>query len=321
MSTYQEFPDLSNVRSPRQFQEEKPANNRMRLARALFQLMRPTQWIKNGFVFMPIIFSAKLTAFDEVSKVLVMFAAFCLASSSTYILNDYADMERDKAHPLKKHRPLARGELNPWAALSFMAILVIVSFMLLYAIGASSLCYLLVAAYLGLHVAYSFKLKNIVILDVLTIASGFLLRVLGGAAVIDVTVSSWLILCTFSLAIFLALGKRRHEVVILNSQAVDHRPVLQDYSVSLLDQLLQIVTTSTFIFYCLYCVRGNPAIGIEPEPMMVTIPLVAYGVFRYMYLIYHREDGGSPTALLLTDPPLLICNILWLATCVAIIYF
>jgi 4-hydroxybenzoate polyprenyltransferase len=293
----------------------------MRLAGALFQLMRPTQWIKNGFVFMPIIFSSKFTVVDDVGKVIVLFAAFCLASSATYILNDYADMEQDRAHPLKKLRPLARGDVAPRAALSFMAVLVIVPFIMLYAVGAPRLCLLLTAAYLCLHLAYSFKLKNIVILDVLTIATGFLLRVLAGAAVIAVTVSSWLILCTFSLAIFLALGKRRHEVVILNSRAINHRPVLQDYSVSLLDQLLQIVTTSTFIFYCLYSVRGNPAIGIEPERMMFTIPLVAYGIFRYMYLIYHREDGGSPTALLLTDPPLLICNILWLATCVAVIYF
>jgi hypothetical protein len=141
-----------------------------------------------------------------------------------------------------------------------------------------------------------------------------------GAAVVSLSVSSWLILCTFSVAILLALGKRRHEVVILNSNAVNHRPVLENYSVSLLDQLLQVVTTSTFIFYCLYSVRGNPDTGLRPEWMMFTIPLVTYGIFRYMYLIYHKEEGGSPTALLLTDPPLLACSILWLTACIAIMY-
>ena len=137
---------------------------------------------------------------------------------------------------------------------------------------------------------------------------------------VSLYVSSWLILCTFSVAILLALGKRRHEVVVLNSDAAGHRPVLVNYSVSLLDQLLQVVTTSTFIFYCLYSVKGNPETGVHAEWMMFTIPLVTYGIFRYMYLIYHKEEGGSPTALLLTDPPLLICSILWLAACIAIIY-
>jgi hypothetical protein len=133
-------------------------------------------------------------------------------------------------------------------------------------------------------------------------------------------VSSWLILCTFSVAILLALGKRRHEIVILNHDAVNHRPVLVNYSVLLLDQLVQLATTSTFIFYCLYSVTGNPAIGVDPKEMMFTIPLVAYGIFRYLWLVHHKDEGGSPTALLLADPPLLACTIIWLAACVLIIY-
>jgi 4-hydroxybenzoate polyprenyltransferase len=282
--------------------------------------MRPTQWIKNTFVFMPVIFGARLLHAEDVFRVSEMFVAFCMASSATYILNDYMDMNRDRLHPLKKHRPLASGDVTPGAALTLMAGLLAIALAMAAASHAPALCYIFLGGYIALQTAYSFKLKDIVILDVLTIASGFLLRVLVGAAVVDLEVSSWLILCTFSVAIFLALGKRRHEVMILSTNASNHRPVLENYNVSLLDQLLQVATTSTFIFYCLYSVRGNPATGLQAERMMFTIPLVTYGIFRYLYLIYHKEEGGSPTALLLTDPPLLICSILWLAACVAIIY-
>jgi len=168
-----------------------------------------------------------------------------------------------------------------------------------------------------LQVLYSIQLKNIVMVDVLTLSMGFLLRVLAGGRIIDVSVSSWLILCTFSVAIFLALGKRRHEVVMLAGNAIGHRPVLEKYSIGLLDQLVQVVTTSTLIFYCLYSVIGAEA---QSEMMMFTIPLVTYGIFRYLYLIYGKEEGGSPTALLLTDPPLLGCVALWVMACIGIIY-
>jgi len=292
----------------------------MTALKPVFILMRPTQWIKNGFVFMPLVFSARLIFVEDVVRSVVMALAFCLASSATYILNDYADMEQDRVHPLKRNRPLARGDVAPSTALFVMVALLAVAFGILAFMGAPWLCHVILAAYLALQVGYSYALKNVVIVDVLAISTGFLLRVMGGAAAIGVGVSSWLILCTFSLAILLALGKRRHEVVILNDDAVNHRPVLENYNVSLLDQLLQVVTTSTFIFYCLYSVTGNPAAGLTAEKMMFTIPLVTYGIFRYMYLIYHKEDGGSPTTMLLTDPPLMVCAILWLAACTAIIY-
>jgi 4-hydroxybenzoate polyprenyltransferase len=293
----------------------------MKLLIPAIKLMRPTQWIKNGFVLMPLIFSGRLFAMEDVTKAFGMCLAFCLASSATYILNDYMDMEQDRAHPRKKLRPLAAGTISPRMALSLMFALILGILVLALAVHTPLLGFIFLGIYLILHVLYSFKLKDMVLLDVLTISVGFLLRVWGGAAVIGVTVSSWLVLCTFSVAILLALGKRRHEVVILCDDAVCHRPVLENYSVSLLDQLLQVVTTSTFIFYCLYSVRENPTGGIHAETMMFTIPLVTYGIFRYMYLIYQREDGGSPTAMLLTDPPLLVCAILWLAACIAVIYW
>jgi 4-hydroxybenzoate polyprenyltransferase len=269
---------------------------------------------------MPLIFSSYLSDTEHLIGVSGMFAAFCLASSATYVFNDYLDMEQDRVHPLKKNRPLASGDMSPRQGLVLMAILVAAVFATTVALNAPLICYIILASYLVLQTVYSLLLKNMVILDVLSISVGFVLRVLVGAAVVNLDVSSWLLLCTFSVAILLALGKRRHEVVILNSNAICHRPVLEHYSVSLLDQLLQVVTTSTFIFYCLYSVRGNPETGVQPEQMMFTIPLVTYGIFRYLYLIYLKEEGGSPTALLLTDPPLLICSILWLAACSAIIY-
>ncbi len=284
------------------------------------KLMRPTQWIKNGFVFMPLIFSGRLLAYDDAFKVVGMFAAFCLASSATYILNDYMDLEKDKVHPVKRNRPLASGEISTSAAMTLMGVLIGLLFILALVVETPAAGFAVLGAYLVLHVFYSVKLKDVVILDVLAIAAGFLLRVLGGAAVISVGVSSWLILCTFSISMVLALGKRRHETVILCDDAVCHRPVLENYNVMLLDQLLQVSTTSTFIFYCLYSVRGHHGAALLSEKMMFTIPMVTYGIFRYMYLIYQKEDGGSPTAMLLTDPPLLVCTILWLTACGGIIY-
>jgi 4-hydroxybenzoate polyprenyltransferase len=291
----------------------------MKSFKSYIKLLRPTQWIKNGFVLMPLIFSERLGHVEDVLRVSALVLAFCLASSATYIFNDYMDMEQDKVHPLKKNRPLASGAIAPGTAFVVLGLLLILMLSIMFAINSPTLCYALVIGYLILHVAYSYKLKDIVIIDVLTIAAGFSLRVIAGAAVISVSVSSWLLLCTFSIAIFLALGKRRHEVVILCDDASCHRPVLENYNVTLLDQLLQTVTTATLIFYCLYSVHW--AGTAHSDRMIYTIPLVVYGVFRYMYLIYLKEDGGSPTVLLLTDPPLLGCAVVWLTACIWVIYF
>jgi 4-hydroxybenzoate polyprenyltransferase len=293
----------------------------MKFLVSTLKLMRPVQWIKNGFVFMPLVFSGRLYYLEDACRVIEMAIAFCLASSATYILNDYLDMEQDRVHPLKKHRPLASGDLSPWTALIAMCLLVVSAFALGIAAQAGAYGMGFLGAYLVLQVFYSLKLKHILLIDVLTISTGFLFRVLAGAMVISVMVSSWLFLCTFSVSILLALGKRRHEALLLNGDAVSHRPVMENYSVLLLDQLLQVVTTSTFIFYCLYSVQDHSSSGIHSEMMMFTIPMVTYGIFRYMYLIYHKKDGGSPTNLLLTDPPLLSCTIVWLVTCITIIYF
>lgn len=288
--------------------------------KSIIKLMRPTQWIKNGFVFMPLVFSARMSSIDDLYSTIVMLIVFCLVSSTTYIFNDYMDMDRDRSHPVKKKRPLASGAVTPVQAGIAATALLVTSGGLMVLMGYNWKGYAPVVAYLVLQALYCLILKNVVILDVFALSSGFILRVLAGAGAIDVHVSSWLLLCTFSVSILLALGKRRHEVLILGEKACQHRPVLDHYSVSLLDQLLQLVATSTFIFYCLYCVRGNPELGIDSGMLVLTIPLVTYGIFRYMWLIYHKKDGGSPTALLLTDPPLLACATIWLMTCIVIIY-
>lgn len=295
-------------------------NNLMNKLLMLIKLTRPTQWVKNGFVFMPLVFSGRLFMWQDVAPTLWMTLAFCFGSSAVYIINDFMDMDQDRIHPLKKNRPLASGAVEPFYALILAAALVCLMFGAAMAAHAPAMGMIALGFYVTLHVVYSWRLKDFVIIDVLAISAGFLLRVLAGSSVLMVGMSSWLVLCTFSISIFLALGKRRHEVVILSEDAACHRPVLENYSVTLLDQLLQVVTTSTFIFYCLYSVRSQLIGGHQSESMMLTIPFVTYGIFRYMFLIYHKEDGGSPTALLLTDPPLLTCVTLWLISCIAIIY-
>jgi len=293
----------------------------MKSVGSLVKLMRPSQWIKNGFVLMPLVFSGRLFFPYESIKTFGVLICFCLAASATYIINDYMDMDQDRIHPLKRYRPLASGAVSPMIALTFAGCLILLMFLtsVLFHLPVFTLGVLV--SYVILQFLYSWKLKNLVIIDVLVISTGFLLRVLAGSSALSVGVSSWLVLCTFSVAIFLALGKRRHEVMFLNGEAVSHRPVLESYSVGFLDQLLQVVTTSTFIFYCLYSVKASPGTDIQSEKMMLTIPFVTYGIFRYLYLIYHKEIGGSPTALLLTDPPLLTCVTLWLAACIYVIYW
>ncbi len=288
---------------------------------SLIKLIRPHQWMKNGFVLMPLVFSGRLFFPHDMIKTLGVFISFCLAASVTYIINDYMDMDQDRSHPVKRNRPLASGAVSPRIAMTLAASLTTLMFLntLLFALPCWSVGILV--GYMFLQFLYSWQLKNLVIIDVLTISTGFLLRLLAGATVLSEGVSSWLVLCTFSVAIFLALGKRRHEVMFLDDEAVNHRPVLDSYSVGFLDQLLQIVTTSTFIFYCLYSVKAGEGNDLRSEKMMLTIPFVTYGIFRYLYLIYHKEDGGSPTEVLLTDRPLLTCVTLWLMVCIYVIYW
>ncbi len=288
------------------------------MIRYLLVSMRPKQWTKNVFVFAGVVFARKLLDPQAVLQSLLAFLFFCMVSSAVYLINDLADMERDRNHPLKRNRPLAAGRLSPSVAVVTAVLLVVgavpLSFWLEPAFGVALLIYL------ALMLGYSFYLKNIVLLDVFAIAFGFVLRAAGGALAIRVSLSPWLFICTILLALFLGLAKRRHELILLNNDAGQHRSILQEYSPPLLEAMITIVTASTLMAYSLYTVFA-PNLPREPYPyMMVTIPFVIYAIFRYLYLVYQKNGGGSPEEILLRDLPFLINLLLWGMTALVILY-
>ncbi|MGI8482874.1 MAG: decaprenyl-phosphate phosphoribosyltransferase [Thermomicrobiales bacterium] len=271
------------------------------------RLLRPIQWTKNGVVFAGVVFARLATEPSEVGRALLAFIAFCMISSAVYIFNDWQDIDRDRHHPTKRARPLASGQIDPAAALVVAAMLVAVG----CTIGALISWWLLLVcvAYLLLMVAYTLELKNIVIIDVFVIAAGFILRAVAGAAAVSVPVSSWLLLCTFFLAIFLGFCKRRNEIRVLDSSAVLHRPSLGGYTVQVLDQFIGFTAAATLMAYSLYTVvsidvRNN-------DGMMLTIPFVAFAMYRYLFLVYGRNLGGSPESLLLKDRQLFFSILSW----------
>jgi 4-hydroxybenzoate polyprenyltransferase len=280
--------------------------------------MRPRQWTKNAFVFAALVFDEKLTQVPLLTDTLAAFLFFCLISSTVYIVNDLADRERDRVHPTKRLRPLASGQLTPrfaiGAAIGMAVFALAGSFAIRPELGW------VVLAYLLLNLAYSFYLKNIVIVDVMSIAAGFVLRVLAGVVVVQVArFSPWLYVCTTLLALFVGLGKRRHELILLAENANSHRAILDHYTVPFLDQLISLVTSTTVVAYSLYTFSAP---NLPPNHlMMLTIPFVLYGLFRYLYLIHVRKLGGAPDELLLQDMPLLLSVVLWAASVVAILYF
>lgn len=287
------------------------------MLRLIFRTMRPRQWTKNVFVFAALVFDGKLGRMPLVAQTLAAFVAFCLISSVVYIINDVVDIEKDRAHPTKRWRPLASGQLSRRVALGAAAILAALALGGAFAWG-SELGWV-VLGYLALNLAYSFYLKRIVIIDVLSIAAGFVLRVVAGVVVVDVVrFSPWLYVCTTLLALLLGLGKRRHELALLEGGATAHRAILDHYTIPFLDQLIGLVTSTTIIAYSLYTFSAP---NLPPNDlMMVTIPFVIYGLFRYLYLIHVRGEGGAPDELLLRDLPLLASVALWGLAAVAILY-
>jgi 4-hydroxybenzoate polyprenyltransferase len=288
------------------------------MIRAVFRLIRPVQWIKNGVVLAGLIFSGQAANADYQNISFLTLIAFCLLSSSVYALNDIIDLERDRQHPLKKNRPLAAGKISVSAAAVIGAVLAVGGLALSYSIGTGLL--IVALSYLVLNLLYTLWLKNIVILDVMSIAAGFVLRALAGAVAINVEFSDWLLISTFVLALFLGLGKRRHEIIVLDSEASSHRKILDKYSPYLLDQLIGVVTASTVITYLFYTLSSEVGDKLHTDYLFVTIPFVIYGVFRYLYLVHKEERGGSPTTLLLADRPLLVDVLLWLASIILILY-
>lgn len=280
--------------------------------------LRPPQWTKNLILFVALALSKHLFELEPFLRTLLAFLLFCGLSGSVYLLNDVADLERDRLHPQKKRRPVASGALPVKRAVGLAGLLGLLSLGLSFLLGMpfaiSALLYLL------LNLVYSFKLKEVVILDVLSVSLGFVLRAVAGALVIAVKFSDWLLVCTLLLALFLALAKRRHELTSLNDAAVDHRRILAEYSPYLLDQMIGVVTASCVTAYAFYTLAQETVEKYRTDRLAWTIPFVIYGIFRYLYLVHRKEQGGSPTDILVTDRPLLLTVALWAVTFLLIVY-
>jgi len=289
----------------------------VRLVLALLVSLRPRQWVKNLFVFAGVIFSQQLLT-PRVWLALAAFAIFCGLSGAIYLFNDVADRDKDRLHESKRLRPVASGALPLGAAVGFGVLLL--AGCLAAAFRLSPAFGLVALAYGALLTAYSVWLKHVVILDVLTVAAGFVLRAVAGAVAVDVEISGWLLICTILIALFLALGKRRHEYRSLTGDAAAHRPILAEYSEGFLDQMISVVTASTVITYALYTMSPETVAKFHTRLLPLTLPFVLYGIFRYLYLLYRRDLGGNPSDLLVTDRGLLLDALLWMLATLAIIY-
>ena len=281
-------------------------------ARAAIVALRPRQWLKNLLVFAGLVFAAKLGDAGRWLEAVAAFAAYCAVSSAAYLVNDLRDREDDRMHPVKRARPIARGELSPRAAVVLAAGLVAVALALAGVLGLVSVAFLL--AFAGLQAAYSFSLKHVVLLDVLVIGSLFVIRAAAGAAAVDVRISPWLLLCTALLALFLALAKRRGELVLVGAQHTPGRPVLEGYSLELVDQLVAIVAASTVIAYSLYTLTAR-----DSKALLATVPFVIFGLFRYLLLVHRDDIGEEPEQVLLTDVPIMLAVAGWIATAAVIL--
>ena len=290
----------------------------MTSAIALFRALRPKQWTKNLLVFAALLFARRVTDPSAFLKVAGTFVLFCMLSGAIYLINDVLDLESDRAHPRKRNRPIASGLVSPRAALAAAAILaplgLVGCFLVDTSVGASA------AAYVGLTFAYQLLLKHLVILDALAIAGGFVLRAVAGAQAISVEISPWLLLCTLLLALFLALSKRRQEMVLLEEGAFATRRILSEYTPHLLDQMIAIVTACTLMSYCLYTISDRTVHEVGSRDLIFTIPFVIYGIFRYLYLVHRHGQGDAPDQVLLNDIPLLATVALYVVTVAAIFF-
>ncbi len=279
----------------------------------LLLAMRPKQWTKNGVVFIAVIFARRLNDPRDVALGLLAVALFCLASGVVYLINDLVDLEKDRQHPFKRFRPLPSGRLSPRAAMIGAAAIGLgtVTVSALFSLGFAGA----VVAYVALNLVYSFYLKNIVLVDLFGIAGGFLLRAAGGAWIIGVEISAWLYLCTLLGALFMGLGKRRHELLVLEGTAASHRKILGEYTREFLEELISIVSSALLVSYALYTY-----FAYRSHAMMATVPFAVYGIFRYLYLVHLKNDGGAPEEILLRDRPIIADIALW-ALCAGVILY
>lgn len=325
-------------KQPVQTEQERTDNAMVRTRgwkriRALLTELRPRQWTKNFAVFIGLVFSEHLLNTTSLLRTVLAFVTFCLISSSIYLLNDLLDLEKDRQHPVKRLRPLASGRLPISWGVGALGVLLLCSALVIFLIfrvpipagqdifasigGANLLFTLSIVAYLVLMALYSLRLKHVVLIDVFIIASGFVLRIIAGTVVVPVSISLWLYVVTCFLSLFLALSKRRHEIMLLQGQASQHRQILKEYSVPMLDQMITIAVTGTIMSYSLYTIEGT--IG-NHKLLAITIPLVIYGMFRYLYLVYMRMEGGSPEEVLLRDRHMLGTVILCVVLIMTVLY-
>jgi len=279
-------------------------------AQAAFTAMRPRQWTKNALVFAGILFAADVGVWEKWVEALVCFVAYCAASSAAYLLNDLRDVELDRRHPVKRLRPIARGELSERAAVWLALVLVAVAIALVSLLGVWSL--VLMLAFFGLQAAYSLWLKHVVLVDVAAIAGLFVIRAAAGAVAVHVHISGWLLVCTALLALFLALAKRRAEIDLVADEATPGRPVLQGYSRVLVDRLLGALAVAAVLAYTAYTLTGD-------RWLVATIPFVVFGIGRYVWLVRGHGAGEEPEEVLLRDAPLLTSIVAWAVTCGAIL--
>lgn len=284
----------------------------------IIKTLRPKQWIKNFFIFAPLIFSKKLFELTAVAASARAFLSFCLISGALYTLNDLVDIEEDRVHPTKRNRPLASGRLKKSAALFILIVSAAAGLALAFSLNRTFI--FIIFAYLILQFFYSFWLKHVVILDIFVVATGFLLRVIAGAVVIQVEISSWILVCTILLALFLSMTKRRHEYFLLAGNAYAHRPILKEYNPYLLDQMISVVTASTLIAYCLYTISEETVTKFNTRYLVLTTPFVLYGIFRYLYLVHQKDQGATPEEMVLKDKPLLVDIMLWVISIGLILY-
>ena len=286
----------------------------------ILKTMRPKQWTKNVLVFAGLLFALKFTDLSAILKSLAAFGLFCLFSSCVYLINDILDRDKDRLNPRTARRPIASGAL-PWQiAAGAVAVILPITFLLSFLLNPWFA--LVGAVYMAKDFGYSFGLKHVVILDVFLLAAGFTLRAMAGALAIDVPISEWLYVVTTLGALFLALNKRKHEILLLGEGASGHRKVLDEYSPALIEEMLAVITASTVMSYSLYTFTAAnlPRPLQENKLMMLTIPFVLYGIFRYLYLVYQKNEGSSPEEVLLRDRPLLICSVLWAVTSATLLY-
>lgn len=284
----------------------------------ILNAIRAKHWIKNFFVLAPLLFSVHLLDANFLFRSLLAYLSFCLTASVTYLLNDIIDRKKDLSHPTKRLRPIASGTLSVRRAFF------LISLFFTSGIGTAALLggkfTLLVLAYALLSTLYSALLKRVVIIDVLALSFFYLLRVVAGAFAIEVRVSNWLLICTILLAVFIGFGKRRHELTLLKDNAKDHRKILSEYSPYFLDQMISVTASATLVAYALYTMSQETIEKFHTDALPLTIPFVLYGIFRYLYLVHQKEEGGDPTKMMLTDKPLLLTVGGWVAAVVAILY-